>query len=136
MDKLWQCPRCKRKFERYNQSHSCNRFPLKDHFKKKPEAKKLYNQLKRAMGKIGPFKVESLPCCIHFFSTFTFAGVYIMKDKIRVSFSLPSRERSLGKGLRLSKHRYLYQVDIFNDKAIGRKLLGWLRRAYYIKIGN
>ncbi len=133
MEKMWKCPKCGREFEHCHQGHSCNRFPLSEHFKNKPAAKRLFGILKKKLKQVGPFKIESLPCCIHFFSTFTFAAVFSMKDRIRISFSLPARERCLGRGLRISKNRYLYEVDIRGEKEIDRKIIGWLKRAYHLK---
>jgi hypothetical protein len=37
--RLWTCPKCKHKFERQGQSHSCRAFPLAQHFENKPELK-------------------------------------------------------------------------------------------------
>ena len=84
---LWTCPKCKRKFERKGQSHSCREFAIERHFEGKPEGKLLYKKLKSAIKQqVGSFKVESLECCIHFVSTFTFAAVKIFKDKIKVNY--------------------------------------------------
>lgn len=129
---MWQCPKCGRKFAKRNQAHSHNVFPLAQHFESREKAKTLYRKLLSEMKKIGPFRVDSVPCCIHFTSTFVFAGVYVLKDKLRGTFSLARRVEELGRGLRLSKNRYLYQVEILDGKRINRKLIGWLREAYNI----
>src|SRR5512136_1743666 len=95
--KLWICSTCKRKFEKKNQVHSCTIYPLDRHFKGKETMKPLYEKLKNEIKKdIGPFWVESLPCCIHFVTSpaYTFAAVYALKDRIRIHFGLSHKLRS------------------------------------------
>jgi len=131
--KLWTCPKCKRKFERQGQSHSCRPYPLALHFERKPEGKVLYDQLRQAMKKeLGSFKVESLHCCIHFVSTFTFAAVKIFKTKIRVDFSLSQliKNDRITQFTQMSAHRWLYGVDVMNEDDIDQELLAWLRQAH------
>ena len=131
--KLWTCPKCGRQFERHGQSHSCRPFPLALHFEGKPAGKSLYDQLKKAIKKnIGDFKIESLECCIHFVSTFTFAAVKILKSKIRVDFSLERKIRSkrINQFVQMSAHRYLFVVDIMNEGEIDTELLQWIQEAH------
>jgi len=52
--------------------------------------KPLYDELKKKIKhKIGLFRIEILPCCIHFVKNpvYAFMCVYILKDRIRISFS-------------------------------------------------
>ncbi len=131
--KLWTCPKCKRKFERHGQSHSCQAFPLAQHFKKKPGGKILYEKLKQAItNEVGTYKVESLACCIHFVSTYTFAAVKILKDKIKVGFSLSRRIQNhrITAFTPMSAHRYLYYIDVIKADDIDRELMEWLHEAY------
>lgn len=131
--KLWTCPRCKRKFERRGQPHSCRPFPLAQHFRNKPEGRLLYQKLKQAIKEdVGPFKVESLECCIHFVGTFTFAAVKIFRDKISVDFSLSRKIQSdrIRKVVPMSTHRYLYVVDVMSEEDIDASLLAWIHEAY------
>ena len=78
----------------------------------------LYEKFKQAVKKqVGSFKIESLECCIHFVSTFTFAAVKIFKDKIWIDFSLSRKIKSkrISRHVQMSAHRYLYALDIFNE---------------------
>lgn len=129
---LWICPRCKRQFERQGQSHSCKLYPLNLHFRGKPESLSLYKAFKKAVKeKIGWFKTESLECCIHFVSSFTFAAVKIMKDKIRVSFTLGRKIKNnrLLDCVHISAHRYQYAVDIYTCEEIDHTLINWVQEA-------
>ncbi len=135
--KLWTCPKCKRKFERHGQSHSCRVFPLAQHFERKPEGKILYEKLKQAIkNEVGNYKVESLECCIHFVSTFTFAAVKIMKDKIKVGFSLSRKiqNKRITEFTSMSAHRYLYYIDVMKANDIDKELMEWIQEAYDKKI--
>lgn len=135
--KLWTCPKCKRKFERQGQSHSCRPYPLAQHFERKPEGKALYDKLKSVIKKeLGTFKVESLECCIHFVRTFTFAAVKILKDRIRVDFSLSRKIKSkrITYFTPMSAHRFLYCIDVMKEDDIDQELMDWIGEAYDKKI--
>lgn len=130
---VWTCPKCGRQFARKGQAHSCKLFPLVNHFRGKPDSEILYRKLKRAVGDtIGPFKVESLQCCIHFVNRYTFAAIVILKNKIRIDFSLARKIRSsrIVKSGLLSASRYLYCVDVSNEREIDGTLLGWMKTSY------
>ena len=137
MKKLWTCPKCKRQFEKKGQVHSCTVYPLEKHFKGKEEiARPLFNVLKDKIEKnIGPLKIESLPCCIHFVSSYTFAAVYALKNKIRIHFTLDYKLNSsrIDKFSQMSANRYLYSIDIEKEDKIDKELISWLKTAYNLK---
>lgn len=131
---LWTCPKCGRQFQRKGQSHSCKLFPIQQHFKAKPRGKKLYEVLCREIKKYtGPFKLESLECCIHFTTTFTFAAVHILSDRIRVEFSLEHKitNTRITDCRKLSAHRYLHFIDITQEEDINEELMGWIKEAHH-----
>jgi hypothetical protein len=131
--KLWTCPKCGRQFAKSNQSHSCKIFPLEKHFEGKEMGHQLYTTLKKAVRKnIGPFKADSVECCIHLVKTSTFAAVKILRDKIRVDFTLTHKVKNkrLVPLEQMSAHRYLYYLDINSTEQIDEELTGWLKEAY------
>jgi uncharacterized C2H2 Zn-finger protein len=133
LTKLWKCPKCGRQFERQEQSYSCKSFPAELHFKGKPQGRLLYEKLKRAVrSQIGSFKIESLECCIHFVSTFTFAAVKIFKDKIQIDFALNRilKNKRIDRFLQLSANRYLYYFDINEADEIDNELIEWIQEAH------
>lgn len=134
MKELWTCPKCNRQFEKRNQVHSCNLYPLDKHFKGKEKiARPLYDKLREQIEKnIGPLKVESLPCCIHFVSTYTFGAVYALRNKVRLHFTLNHELENLRvkKSAKMSSTKYLYSVDIEKSDEIDEELISWLRQAY------
>lgn len=131
--KLWKCPKCGRQFEKHGQSHSCKPYAIEQHFEGRPDEKKLYEQLKQAIKKqVGSFKVESLECCIHLVSTYTFAAVKIMKGRIRVDFALSRKIKSkrIVNETKMSANRWLYIIDIYNKDEINEELLEWIKEAH------
>lgn len=130
---MWQCKKCKREFQKVNQSHSCTVFPLEKHFENKDKSKELFEYLKQQIEKkIGPVKIESLPCCIHFVGTYSFGACWAIKDGIRVDFRVnnPIKTKRKHKLNHMSKNRYLYYFDIFNKSEIDSELLGWIKESY------
>lgn len=134
---MWRCPKCGRRFEKIKQSHSCNVIPEKAHFKGKEKVTTaLYNELKEKIKmEVGGFKVDSIPCCIHFVSTFTFTAVHVLKDKIRVTFTLDHEIKSprIYRSAGYSAGRFIHQVEIDNKSQIDKELLDWISQAYRIR---
>lgn len=135
--KLWKCPKCGRMFEKTEQPHSCTIYPVAKHLKGKESATELYNELKIKIKKIvGPFRIESLPCCIHFVTAaFTFAAAFAMKDRLRLHFALDHKIASprIRRHSQIAASRYMYEVDIKDKKEMDKELLGWLKEAFNIK---
>ncbi len=137
MKESWTCPKCQRQFEKRNQVHSCNLYPLDMHFKGKEEvARLLYDKLREQIEKnIGPLKIESLPCCIHFVSTYTFAAVYALRNKIRIHFTLNHKIENIRikKFAQMSSTKYLHVIDLENLSEINEDLISWLRQSYNLR---
>ena len=132
MKKLWKCLKCKREFKNNNQVHSCISYPLENHFKNKEFAKDLFLSLEKEIEKnVGKIKVES---CIHLVSNYTFAGIWALKDRLRIDFRTESKINSkrIWKTTQMSPNRTLYCFEIKDKKDINKELLGWLKEAYYL----
>ena len=136
----WKCPKCGREFGKRNQQHSCTVYPLEKHFAgKEAVARPLYNMLRETIEKdIGPVKVESLPCCIHFvvnYEAYTFAAVYALKDRIRIHFGSDRELKSprIDKSAKVSAGKYMHSIDIRAGAEIDKELVSWLRQAYNLK---
>lgn len=133
---MWKCPKCKREFAKRNQVHSCVFYPLEKHFEGKEDiARPLFEEFKKRIEKnIGPVKIESLPCCIHFVSDYTFGALWAMKDKARIDFRVNYDIESprISRKIKMSPGRYLYYLEIKNKGEIDKQLLGWLKDSYYL----
>lgn len=135
MKKLWQCPKCKREFAKTKQQHSCKFYPIEKHFENKEYAWELFGYLKKQIEKnIGSLKIESLPCCIHFVSSYTFGACWALKDRIRIDLRLDKKitTKKIHKMIKISPNRYMYYFDILKKEEIDSELLSWLRQAYKI----
>lgn len=135
MSRLWQCPKCKREFAKKSQAHSCVSFPLENHFKGKKVAKDLFKDLKNKIEAcVGPLKIESLPCCIHLVSNYTFGAVWALKDKIRIDFRIDYQVQSkrFWKVIKISTNRYLYYLDVKDKSEIDQEILSWIKEAYLL----
>jgi hypothetical protein len=136
---LWKCKKCKRIFEKKDQPHSCAYYPVEKHLKNKDYAKRLYNELKKIIkNKIGNFRIESLPCCIHFVTiaaNYTFMCVYALRNGIKIHFTLHSGSDNsrLQKYSKMSAHRYLYELNIKTKEEMNSELVAWLKEAYHMK---
>ena len=129
---MWKCNKCKREFAKINQSHSCVSFPLENHFKNKSLARELFDFLiKKIKKSVGKIKIESLPCCIHLVSSYTFGAVWAFKDRIRIDFRLTHtlNTKNYWRVNQISKNRYLYYFDIYNQKEITNELIGWIKES-------
>ena len=135
MKKLWKCLNCKREFKNKNQTHSCVKFPLAKHFQNKEFAKELFLHLKTEIEKsVGKLKIESLPCCIHLVSNYTFGAVWLLKDNIRMDFRTDFyiKSKRIWKMVKMSTNRYLYYLEIRNKEEIDEELMGWIKIAYFL----
>jgi len=131
--KLWKCPECGRQFQRKGQSHSCKYYPLEQHFAGKEKGEALFTLLKKVLKKnVGPFKIESLSCCIHFVSITTFLAVKIFRNKIRIDFTLDHKinSRRPYQFLQISANRYLYYIEVTKEEQLDDELMEWIQMAY------
>ena len=134
---MWQCPKCKREFIKPNQSHSCVSFPIENHFKNKEAVARLLfdalvNEIEHSIGLV---KIESLPCCIHLVSDYTFGAVWAMKDKIRIDFRISRKldDPRISKQEKLSANRFLYYIDLESREDIDGQLIDWIKESYFLK---
>lgn len=129
---MWKCPKCNREFKNTNQPHSCKSFPVSEHFKGKESSKALYDKLLTVVKKsIGPFKVESLPCCIHIVddrSKITYFCAYALKDGIKLHLASDKvlKGSKVSKGTKIGRN-YKYEVFIKSESDIDKELLNWLK---------
>jgi hypothetical protein len=107
-------------------------YPVKLHFNGKENSEELYKTLCEKMEQhIGIVNIESLECCIHFVSTYTFAAVRVLKEKLLIDFSLnnPLQSKRFFKIANLSRQRFLYHMEIKKKEEVDSELLAWLKMA-------
>ncbi len=132
---MWKCKECNREFRNTNQPHSCKPYALNEHFKNKDYAKGLYNELLSAVKKeVGPYKVESLSCCIHIVdlkTKITYFCVYALKDGIKLHFgsNKPLKDERILKSAKVSLSKYMHEMAIKDKSEIDDKLINWLKES-------
>lgn len=132
---MWKCIKCNREFSKKNQSHSCVVYPIEEHFKGKEYSTNLFKVLVKKIEKnIGEIKIESLPCCIHLVSDYTFSGVWLLKDKLRLDFRVNYQidSEKIIKQEKLSSNRYLYYIELKEEKDIDIDVLKWIKDSYFL----
>ncbi len=130
---LWQCPACKRKFAKRGQWHSCRTASVDSHFKGKPPSiEALFQELRAALSRFGPLRVDAVQSSINFAATSHLGGVRVQKDGLRVGFVL-SRPLESGRvihSLRLGPTTHAHAVKLTSRDELDGELLGWLKEAY------
>ena len=120
---MWTCTKCGRIFEKAKQPHSCHKIPLKQHFKNKEKAKKLFDHFVEQVNNIGKYKIISIPCCIHLFGKYDFLAVLPKKDKIEIRFGLDRKldSKRLKIAVPVSSKYFKNCIDIKEEKEINER---------------
>jgi hypothetical protein len=133
---MWTCPNCGRIFKKANQPHSCKSIPLEEHFKGKPLARSLFdNLLERINGEIGECQVISIPCCVHLCGKYDFLAALPKRDCLEVRFAL-DREMvhpRIHHCVPMSTKVFKICLDLFTEQDIDGELMGWLQESYSLK---
>lgn len=131
-DELWQCPHCGRKFSRKNQSHSCLRYSVDDHFLNKTnEVRRLFDHLLREVEAFGPVRIDAVKTAINFTHISHFVMVYVRKASLTIDFAseAPFMSERVFRVEELGPRLYLNYVKLSQPEEIDDELLGWLRDA-------
>ena len=132
---MWTCTKCERVFEKAKQPHSCHKIPLKEHFKNKEKAEKLFNYLVERVNNIGKVKIISIPCCVHLFGKYDFLAALPKKDSLEIRFVL---NRELGsprlkQSVPMSTNVFKNCFEITSEKEVDNEFIGWLEESYHLK---
>jgi len=132
---MWTCTKCERIFEKAKQPHSCKKIPLKEHFKNKEKAKKLFNYLVEQVNNIGKVKIISLPCCIHLFGKYDFLAALPKRDGLEIRFVLNRvlNGPRLTQSVPMSSSVFKNCFEITSEKEIDNEFVGWLTESYHLK---
>ena len=132
----WQCPRCRRRFAKRNQWHSCRPLPPSAHFRNKPkELWSIYNALVRGVRQFGPVRIDAVKTGINLTSRYHFGGVDVRRDYLRVGFLSDKviRNTRIVKTQRLGPAKVAHTVWLRTCDDVDDQLLGWFRRAYTLQ---
>jgi hypothetical protein len=86
---LWTCPRCGHRFVTANSWHSCTRLTLDEVFARaRPNVRASFDRWLAMAEQCGPLAVIPQKTRIVFMDRVRFAGAQVLRDRLRVSFSL------------------------------------------------
>ena len=136
--KLWRCPRCRRKFTKRNQAHSCLVHTVAQHFRgKDPRLRRIYELLISRLRRVGGLRIDAVKSSINLVSKYHFGGVSVRKNSLRVGFLSDERiedERILA-ALRVGPAKVAHWVRLLSSRDIDAQLLHWLKKAYLLQSG-
>lgn len=134
---LWRCPKCRRSFANRNQTHSCAKLGVTDHFRGKPPGiRALYDCVVREIKAIGPVKVLKEKTRIAFRVRMSFAQLTPRQKWIDGHVVLARRLESprFRKVETFSARNHLHAFRLTHPGEIDAEFRGWLREAY--AVGN
>ncbi|MBI1723866.1 MAG: hypothetical protein HYR48_08165 [Gemmatimonadetes bacterium] len=133
---LWQCPRCRRRFAKKSQWHSCRARTPEDHLRKaSPLVRRTWERLTARLRKLGPLRVDAVQTSINFASKYHFGGATVRKDSLRVGFlseTLIEDPRIVHREV-LGPRRVGHSVILREPGDVDAQLMKWLERAYIIQ---
>jgi hypothetical protein len=132
---MWQCPKCKRRFARRRQAHSCQVVPLARHLDAAPPAvRRIYERIIRALRAEGPLQIAPTKTSINLLSGTSLGGISLHKTHVNLGFVLTRRleHPRVAWVLRLSPRSYAHRVRVGAEAEVDAQLLGWLREAYQV----
>jgi Domain of unknown function (DUF5655) len=132
---LWQCPSCRRQFANRNQTHTCSRNTIDEHFAgKPPEVRQLFDALVALIRNIGDVKVLPEKTRIAFQVRMSFAAVSVRRRYLLGHFVLARRVEH-PRFLRVEtfsprNHLHAFRLDSIQD--LDRQFAAWAREAYAV----
>jgi len=130
---MWICPNCKKKFRNANQSHSCSRIEIDEHFINKPPVlKAAFDKLMKKVESFGEITVNSVRSSITVKSGAAFLGVKPKKDSLEIEFYLnyELKDDMVKKILVMSKNRIVHYVTVNDPSEINSKLIALILKSY------
>jgi hypothetical protein len=132
---LWHCDECGRDFANRNQSHSCGRYELADHFRgKPPEIRALFDEVVAAMRAIGPVRILPEKTRIAFQVRMSFAQLTPRRQWIDGHVVLARRlEHPRFRRIEtFSPRNHLHAFRLTNAGDVDADFRAWLAEAYLV----
>ena len=132
---MWRCPKCQRRFANRNQSHTCARLSLVDHFRGKPPVvRELYEAVLAAIKAIGPVIVLPEKTRIAFQVRMSFAVVMPKQGSLDGHLVLARRlpHERFRRIETFSPRNHLHAFRLTDLTEVDAEFRGWLREAYAV----
>ena len=132
---LWRCPSCRRQFANRNQTHTCTRNSIDEHFQgKSPEVRELFDALVALIRDIGDVTVLPEKTRIAFQVRMSFAAVSVRQRHL-VGHFVFARRVEHPRFLRVEtfsprNHLHAFRLETLQD--LDRQFADWAREAYAV----
>ncbi len=132
---LWKCAKCGRSFANRNQSHSCGRHTLREHFTgKPPKVVALFRAFVRLVRRCGPVLVIPEKTRIAFQARMSFAAVALKREQMvgHVILSRRLENPRFTKIESISPRNHIHSFAFRSPEELDDEVLSWLREAYRV----
>jgi hypothetical protein len=132
---MWTCLKCGRRFKTANQSHSCAKIDIADHFKNKPEIiKKIYDKIIETVNQIGEVNIVAVKSAIFLKTNSTYIEIKPKKKFLLIAFYLDKevKEFPITRTVQLSKNRIVHIIHFDHPDGINRRVKSWLKQSYML----
>lgn len=111
------------------------RFTVKSHFEgKDPVVRKIYDQLLKAVRRLGPIVEEPKKTSIHLVNSTALAGVATRSSYLILTLKSdhPLKSPRVFKSEQASAKRFHHEVKVTSPAEVDAELVGWLTEAYHL----
>lgn len=132
----WECPKCRRRFPRPRQWHSCEASALAEHFRgRDPELPGIFDELVRRLRKLGPVGVDPVKTSINLTARHHFGAVTVRGNFLRLWFLSDRRieDRRIVHIERLGPEKFGHSVVIESVADLDDVVMDWLAAAYRLR---
>jgi Domain of unknown function (DUF5655) len=130
----WECPKCRRRFNRVRQSHECApAMTLDEYFSTGPGREQpIFEAVMRHLDPVGPVHVEPVSVGIFLKRARSFAELRPKLQWVALSFSLPRpvQHPAITRKVQLYHGRYYHVANLRGPEDLDDALRGWLTEAY------
>jgi hypothetical protein len=133
MKPMWACPRCDRTFANRNQSHSCGRYGLEEHFAgSSPEVVQIFERVAAMIRSIGPVDILVEKTRIAFHVRMSFAAVTLRRKWLdgHVVLARPLDSPRFLRIDTISERNHLHAFRFHSVPEVDDEVMAWLREAY------
>lgn len=132
---MWHCEACGRDFANRNQSHSCGRYELEDHFRGKPPGiRALFDAVVASIEAIGPVRILPEKTRIAFQVRMSFAQV-TPRQKWLDGHVVLARRHELARFRKIqtiSPRNHVHEFRLTTPEEVDGEFRSWLAEAYLV----
>lgn len=132
---MWRCPKCGRRFANRNQSHSCGRSTLAEHFRgKPPEIREIFRAVRAVARQSGPVIVLPEKTRIAFQVRMSFAQVTPRQRWVDGHVVLARRlaHPRFRKVETISPRNHVHHFRLASVAEVDATVAAWFREAYAV----